>query len=171
MSTTPRSDGQQFTIRSAVLDDEADILEWRNDPFASRMSVGRNVVARAEHAVWYRARLADPDCRMYVAVDERGAKLGIVRFDRIDRTVARVSINVAPHHRGRGVGASLLRVGVETYLAQETGIQSIEAIINASNKASERIFALAHFGDQHAAGESGFFAITYRRRPVNRETT
>ena len=153
----------EFVLRVATAGDSADVLAWRNDPDTREMSGDQSVVSPSDHEDWYAERLARSDCCIYIAVADDDTKLGMVRFDKVNRHTARVSINVSPGHRGRGVGARILQRGIDTYLAANVDVTALRATIRNENAASERIFAQAGFSNRMDAGTPGFFAVRYSR--------
>jgi RimJ/RimL family protein N-acetyltransferase len=154
---------RRFVIRAATAGDSADILAWRNDPRTREMSGSQDVIAATAHAQWYLAKLASPDCCIYIAAADAGAKLGMVRFDRLDRRTARASINMSPEHRGQGLGAKILQRAVDTYLAANVDVTVLQATIKNENAASERIFTQVGFSGRAEIGIPGFFAMSYAR--------
>ena len=153
----------RFIIRKADEQDESDILRWRNDETARIMSERKNIICEAEHSRWYRAKLATSTCCIYIAVGDMGAKLGMVRFDKVEDSVSRVSINVAPDLRVRGLGKKLLRVALDTYWKMNPEIILIEAVIKNDNSISDDVFAKVGFAGHAEADVSDFFKVTLKR--------
>lgn len=153
-----------FILRDAVEDDRDDILIWRNDPLAREMSERRDIISDKEHALWYKKKIAGSQCRIYIAIGDMEKKLGMIRFDiQSIKSHARISINIDPEYRGRGLGRELLQRGIESYLCENRNIQYIDAIIKKENVVSERIFRKAGFNTQSSATIKGFFKLTYIR--------
>jgi RimJ/RimL family protein N-acetyltransferase len=129
-------DGPHVTLRAAREDDVSLIREWRNDAEAVRVSATAGPVSKAEHERWFAAVLADRNRRLWVA-EECGRPVGQVRVD-VDGSRGVLSIVVAPHDRGRGIGQAMLRGAVGeverdglatklTALAREDNVASIHA--------------------------------------------
>lgn len=150
-------------LRNAAAGDADAILAWRNDTLARKMSSSQEVVSPQNHNQWFTARLANPDCRMYVGVSEAGRRVGVIRFDRVSADTAEVSINVAPAGRGRGLGRRLLALGIDRYLFDHPRIETLVATIREDNSPSEHIFTLVGFADRRGADHRGFFTLIYSR--------
>ena len=90
------SDAPQFILRLATLDDESDILTWRNDKVAREISEYQDVISVTKHAAWFRKKLLDPGCKMFIGIGDLQRKMGLVRFDmQGNECVARVSAAMA----------------------------------------------------------------------------
>jgi len=76
---------------------------WQYNCSAEARAVSRNgkPVPFAQHLMWYRSRLASSD-PMWI-IEESLHAVGVVRVDRGTHG-ARISIALAPHARGRGIG-------------------------------------------------------------------
>lgn len=155
--------GPRFVLRPAREDDRDHVLEWRNDPLARRMSDHQRHITASEHTRWFRTKLASSECRMYIAVADLDERLGVVRFDLIQEGVARVSINVVPSLRRRGVGKRLLELGVDCFLATNPDVHRIEAIIKDENAHSAHLFAQVGFSQRSESEIAGFFALSMLR--------
>lgn len=153
-----------FVIRSATTQDEADILRWRNDRIARMMSDKQDIIAEDEHAKWYKTKLTNANYCIYMAIGDLDVKLGMIRFDKLDKGIARVSINLAPDRREKGLGKKLLQRGIDMYLAVNRDVTIIEAIIKNENKISEHIFSQAGFEERTNAGSAEFFKLIYKKR-------
>jgi UDP-2,4-diacetamido-2,4,6-trideoxy-beta-L-altropyranose hydrolase len=129
----------RLCARRATLADEAQLLEWANDPVTRQNAFSQAPIALATHQAWYRKRLQDwPRCHMYVIEsDERGA-VGQVRFERGERMWT-ISYVVAPAHRGRGYGRRVMATALAAFDADEPGADVI-GIVKRENVASRRIF-------------------------------
>lgn len=142
----------RLSLRPAVADDSAFVLDLRNDGEAVRFSVTGRRVAPDEHDAWYRPRLLDPGSRLWIAtVDEE--RVGQVRVDVVTG-VGTVSIAIAEPHRGRGYAVAAL-TELQRALRADLQVMRLEATIDRSNRPSLRAFTAAGF---QPTGESGQFA-------------
>lgn len=126
------------------------IMEWRNDPHTLAMSYHR------DPKIWDRffpeycdTYFTDPALPPFFVL-HGGQPAVFVRFQRIahpenarGRTVD-VSINVAPHARGRGLGIAALRLCAD-YIGRVAGIDCILAEIRKENEQSCRTFIAAGY--------------------------
>jgi UDP-2,4-diacetamido-2,4,6-trideoxy-beta-L-altropyranose hydrolase len=130
-------------LRKAAADDSRDLWLWRNDEQTRRFSRATNAVAWPRHDAWYREKLKDCGSQILVALDA-GVRIGMVRFDQIDKDRFRTNIVVAPAARGRGLGHAILRLGCDR-LIQEHSDATIVAEVRIENIASQRIFEASGF--------------------------
>jgi RimJ/RimL family protein N-acetyltransferase len=116
--------------------DREDLYLWRNDQITRQYSKNDAPVSWATHVTWFSAALAAPTRKIWIGY-AGPEKIGMVRFDEIDRSADRflVSIMVAPSQRGKGFGRSLLQIAIAT-MPNST----LEAEISADNVASRIIF-------------------------------
>jgi RimJ/RimL family protein N-acetyltransferase len=136
-----------LTLRPATAEDEARLLEWRNEPTARAQSRDSDAVRPEDHHRWLSSRLKDPDTLLLVA-ELDGSPAGSVRFDRRGRA-AEIAVTIAAEHRGRGLGREVIALGSER-AAEELGVARIVAYVKPANAASLHAFAAAGFV---AAGE------------------
>ena len=114
-----------FNLFEAGLDDSHDILAWRNHPDTRKNSVNTRAIDEREHELWFKQRLASELCKIYMARDENGLNLGMVRFDiHADAQMAEISIAIAPASQGQGLAALLLRRAIETFDRAELILQA-----------------------------------------------
>jgi RimJ/RimL family protein N-acetyltransferase len=130
-------------LRRASADDEARLLEWRNDAQTRAMAIARAPVPLADHRRWLDVRLRDADTLLMIA-EEDGAPVGTVRLDRHGPGEAELSITIAPAARGRGLARPAIELGLE-HARREWGVEHVTAQIRSENAASLRAFAAAGF--------------------------
>lgn len=141
-------------VRPATLEDARPVLDWANDPVTRSVSFTQSEILWEDHQPWFARRLADPGCRLLIGENAQGAPVGMVRFD-LHEGVATISINIAPAHRGLGLGTDLLLVACRDLLNSGAATQ-IRALIKPDNTASQRAFQRAGFwpsGQVEAAGQ------------------
>lgn len=137
-------------LRPATENDEALILEWRNDPLAIRMSLTTNAVGREEHSRWFQSVLVKPSRRLWIA-EKQGEGVGQVRID-VREAAGEVALTVAPEHRGQGMGKQILDL-LKEELRNDFQVTLLVARVRGSNKASLRTFTSAGFEVVDSAGE------------------
>lgn len=135
-----------FTLRRAVTQDCRLIWEWANDSEARAASFSSDPIQWESHECWYSAKLRDQSCRFYVGVDPDGKAIGQIRFDMTGLEGV-ISISLAPHSRGKGLGPALLVHGVEQFFAQSNA-HTVHAYIKIDNSASVIAFEKADFKDE-----------------------
>jgi UDP-2,4-diacetamido-2,4,6-trideoxy-beta-L-altropyranose hydrolase len=132
-----------MTLRPVTADDSDTLLRWRNDPSVRSRSFQSDIVPHKQHEAWFAAKLVDPDCLFYMAVDRNGTPMGQVRFDRSEPNSV-VSLNVAPELVGMDIGTAMLHTACEK-MRQEWPGTGVVALVKADNAPSARMFIKAGF--------------------------
>ena len=145
MSAAPGEGGVPGTIdlRPARPDDARRLFDWANDPETRAASFDRAAIPWPAHVAWLAAVLADPNRRLWIA-EEAGVPIGQLRVDRAPDGRGVVSIGLAPGARGRGLGRTVLRMGLAAAV-RELGIRRAWAVVIATNLPSRRLFEGAGF--------------------------
>src|SRR5438132_12167694 len=147
-------------LRPASREDAELLFTWANDPDVRRVSFSTAPIPWEEHVDWLEARLRDPDALVFVALSE-GASVGTVRFElRGDR--ATISVALAPHARGRGLGQQTVAAGVEEVL-RATSVSVVNAVVKDGNAASKQAFLAAGFSVDGRMSVGGEPAIRLTR--------
>jgi RimJ/RimL family protein N-acetyltransferase len=119
------------------------LWEWANDPVTRANSFEPDLIPWDQHGSWLTARMHDLGCWFWLAEKPGFGKIGVIRFDR-DGAEATVSICLAPHVRGRGLGSEIICAGCRRLFA-ESGVTVVRALIRTSNRASIGAFTRAGF--------------------------
>ena len=132
-----------LSVRPASEKDALDLLKWRNDPLTREMSIDSEPVALRDHLAWLRNVLVSPkEMLLLGAIDDE--KIGMCRFSiNSSGTQAEVSINLAPHHRGRNFASKLLQSSITTFLRKIP--IDLTARIKPHNAASLKVFEKSQF--------------------------
>jgi RimJ/RimL family protein N-acetyltransferase len=149
-------------LRDATEDDARLLFEWVNDPVVRATSLSRAPVPWDTHVAWLQAKLADPQCRLWIVEDNAGEPLGQVRFDQ-HGTAAEISIGLSAEQRGRGLGPAAIDAAVRRFFA-ESDVSLVEARIRPDNAASITAFGDACFEFVGEASDEGASWLQYARR-------
>ncbi len=144
-----------LTLRPVQEDDAKRTWEWSNEPGTRAASFSSDPILWEDHVRWFRAKLADPNCRFYVASDHAGRPIGQIRFD-VEGVDAEVSISLGAEFRGHGYGAALIRSASQK-LFDESAVGRIHAYLKEANEASARAFLDAGYVDR------GFMEVRARK--------
>ena len=134
---------RMITVRDAVAGDCNLIFQWANDIDTRAASFSSGKISLEEHRNWLSDRLSDANCLLLICSDGQGNPLGIVRFD-ISKDEATVSINLAPHVRGKG-WASFIIIRTTDELFKRRNVSRVNAFIKPENQRSVRAFERAGF--------------------------
>jgi L-amino acid N-acyltransferase YncA len=134
----------KLNIRSATENDSSDLLEWRNDPLTTQMSQNTHSVSQADHEAWFQKTLNTQSIELLICESESSLKeilkIGMVRFDETADNVYKVSINLNPIHRGKGLAKKCLESSINDFNKKDKTNIRLVAEIKASNEASKKIF-------------------------------
>lgn len=150
---------RQITLRPVEPADRRWIWELANDPAARAMSFSTEPIPWDSHCAWMDRRLADPNCRFFIATNEADEPLGQVRFE-LAETGAVISTSLVAGQRGRGYGSALILAACRQ-LFHETKVATVHAYIKPENAASVNAFAKASFSATDDAVVSGHRALHF----------
>jgi UDP-2,4-diacetamido-2,4,6-trideoxy-beta-L-altropyranose hydrolase len=138
--------GQMLALRNAHESDSRLIFEWANDPATRSVSFSTEVIPWETHQAWYLAKLQDPYCIIFMALEAGGRPVGMVRY-QLEGMESVVSINLDPNQRGKGYGAQILKISADR-LFRTGKTRLIHAYIKPDNVPSIRAFTKAGFEEQ-----------------------
>jgi RimJ/RimL family protein N-acetyltransferase len=134
-----------------------------NEPAVREASFNSSPIELDDHRAWFAARLASPDCAIFIAEDEAAEPVGVIRFD-CDGGEAVVSITVAQARRGRGYAHAIISAGCRA-LADERDVERFVAETRPEHHASQRAFTKAGFELVGSFSKDGRPAVRMEARP------
>jgi len=159
-----RMNADRLTLRRAVGADCEQVWQWANAPDVRAASFSSDTIPLAIHVQWFEQKLKDPDCRFWIAEDDRGEGVGQVRFDRRERQAV-ISVIVDASCRGSGCGGLLIWLASRR-LFSENDVELIRAFIKPNNLPSIRAFEKAGYlraKDDTVRGQPAVVMILSRR--------
>ncbi|MFH2066168.1 MAG: UDP-2,4-diacetamido-2,4,6-trideoxy-beta-L-altropyranose hydrolase [Pseudomonadota bacterium] len=154
----------RIELRRAEEGDCRMIYNWANDSNVREASFSSETISWDTHVKWFRNKLKDPKCEMYIARNEEGEQLGQVRFE-MDRNDAVISVSLSPSFRNKGYGREIIEMGTRKILATKN-VKQVRALIKKDNFASIRAFEKASFEKSRldeCSGEQAF-CLVYRKQ-------
>ncbi len=142
-------------VRKANLADESLLLEWANDPTTRANAFSGLQITPQAHQQWFRSRVHNDDCHLYIVENETGKALGQVRFERLDKTWV-VDYSLATVFRGCGMGRLLLDTAFLRFCTDECA-PFVIGEVKIDNLASRRVFESLGFSAEH----EGFETVKY----------
>ena len=138
---------EAIRLRPVSLADADLLFDWVNRPdsLASKLRT-KGPVSRSTHDKWLAARLADPDCFIWV-VERDGRPAGQVRLEGGSGEYSgkyEVDIYIDAEVRGRGSATAGLRSALTELATVRPGARAV-ARIRPGNQASRRLFARLGF--------------------------
>ncbi|MBI2094411.1 MAG: pseudaminic acid synthase [Candidatus Omnitrophica bacterium] len=135
----------KLTIRR-VRDEDCRLLwEWVNEPAVRQSAFRSSHISWEEHLRWFRQKLSDPACLLFVLHAADGTPVSQVRFETKAEGCADVDLSVNAPWRRRGIGVLSLRLALQKVASELPKIKSFIARIKTENTASIRTFEAAGF--------------------------
>jgi len=158
-----------LSLRPVQENDVRLVWEWANDPLTRSVSFSTRKIPWEEHVKWFSGKLAEPNCRFFIALDAAGSPAGQVRY-QIEGEQAVVSVSLAPEQRGKGYGSYILKLSAQRIFT-ETPVTLIHAYIKPDNTASIGAFAKAGYVKSGVTEIMGSPALDYtlRKLPGDKE--
>ncbi len=120
------------------------LWEWTNDPVVRASAFSSETILWDDHVTWFREKLSDGNCRIFVALGPSGVPVGQIRFDRRGVSEADVDIMIDGRFRGLGYASRLIELGANRAF-EEFGINQLNAFVRSENVASAKAFESAGF--------------------------
>ena len=156
---------RRLRLRLAARQDSELLWHWANDPAVRSNSFNPQPISWEDHVRWFDEVLADADRILLIAEDDDGP-LGQIRFDREADGAFEADVSIGTTHRGRGLGAALIRAGVQSLVELHEDVR-VRALVLPHNVASSKSFEAAGFKvvDRRDDGTS-VLEMLVRRRDV-----
>jgi len=152
-----------LTLRRVREEDCRLLWEWANDPQVRAAAFSSDPISWEDHVKWFASKLNDPNCIIFVALDNDGVPVGQIRFDITDKREAEIDVSIDRKRRGLGCGTLLIDKGVEE-IFRTTSVRIVHAFIKPVNVNSIRAFEKAKFKKIGLKAIRGHTAIHYLRR-------
>ena len=129
---------------SRAREDDCELLYlWANEPSVREASFNSDPIGWYEHRQWFRGKIEDPSCTIFIAADQSEQPLGMARFE-IKVKEAVISVSLDSKVRGRGLGAKLIEKASKKMMILKN-IDKINAYIKIENAASVNAFTKAGY--------------------------
>jgi len=136
------ADADRIEVRPADLGDMKQIFSWRNDPFVVARSSSRQIVAWADHEVWFTKALTSGDVQIFI-VEMKNTPIGQLRLDRSANDCI-MSVYLLEPYTGRGFGVRAIREGCMRG-RQTWNTPRVVACVREDNAPGARAFLKAGF--------------------------
>jgi len=145
----------ELSIRRATDEDCYDLWIWRNHPEVRKWCFNTNEIDFEVHKEWFRKKNKDENTRIYIIENEKGKKIGQVRFDINQQAKAVINVNLNPEYFGKGFGSKMIEKATKIFIEEKKDIKTIVAEINDLNIASKKAFERANYTFSHNIFKSG----------------
>ncbi|MGD0792422.1 MAG: UDP-2,4-diacetamido-2,4,6-trideoxy-beta-L-altropyranose hydrolase [Terriglobales bacterium] len=153
---------ESLSIRLVEYGDCKLLWEWANDPVVRASAFSSEPIPWDDHVAWFREKLNDRNCRMFVALDASAVPAGQIRFDQRGASHADVDITVDGRFRGLGYASRLIDLGTN-WAFTEWGLKQLNAFVKPENVASAKAFERAGFKPTETVIVKGQTATHYVR--------
>lgn len=141
-------------LRKAKESDIGDIYRFLHRDFIKKYSEKGERAEWEHHRRWYKFLINSESYLLYIIEDENGRFLGQLKFE-LEGETSIISIYLVERARGRGLGKSILEMGINELLHESDEVDVILAYILEENDASIKIFTSCGFeyeGDEEYGG-------------------
>jgi RimJ/RimL family protein N-acetyltransferase len=132
-------------FRKATATDANLIYQWANDPGARSNSYSNKPIEYEDHLKWFNNKITDPNCTIYIFLNENYAEIGMVRIEvsSLAEKDSTISIIIDAQHRGKGYAQQMIREASIDFTDKTSC--SITAYVFATNMASLKSFQQAGY--------------------------
>jgi UDP-2,4-diacetamido-2,4,6-trideoxy-beta-L-altropyranose hydrolase len=134
---------KEIRLRSVQEDDCRLLWDWANDPDVRTGSFSSEPISWEQHLKWFKSKMADKDCLIFLAADSEGSPIGQARFER-KKDNARISVSVRKGFRDSGYGSRIIELASKKVF-EVFDIQKIDSYIKIENKPSKSAFTNAGY--------------------------
>ena len=130
-----------FRLESVTIDDAALIYQWQSDAVTRRYALNPNIPSWVEHQSWMKNKIQRQQDYFFLIVNvENGEPYGVVRLDELAIEDYLISIFIAPHKHGLGIGLIGLKLVDQCFPGMR-----VHATVLTENVASQRLFTKAGY--------------------------
>lgn len=156
---------RSLTLRKAEVSDIDLYFKWANDPAARANALHPKTITYEEHVPWFKDKIKSADTLLLV-LEENKCPVGQIRFDiEPIKKDAVISYFIAPAYRGKGLGLTILQLGMERLFEQKMNVSNLKAFVKITNIASCRAFErLGFYAHTQNVPQEGFIWYAKNRR-------
>ncbi len=148
----------KLTLRTVRESDKELLFVWANDPETRRNSFNALPIPWADHERWFADRIQDRDTRIFIAQDERGHAVGLVRFHKRGDH-AYLSLSVEQQSRRKGIATKMTILGCEAIFEEWQEIGYVLGEVKRTNEPQRRMCVKTGFLEEDTGGD----VIVYKK--------
>jgi RimJ/RimL family protein N-acetyltransferase len=122
--------------------------EWANDDLVRNNSFNAAKIPYQAHLNWFKKKVKEIDCRLYLFLDKKNTPIGQVRIDKNGQESI-IGISIGVKFRGKSLAAELLKQSTNDYLNMNRN-DIITAYIKIENENSLKVFESAGFCEKES---------------------
>lgn len=154
--------GEKIRLRRACEEDCELFWNWANEQEVRRKAFSSDPIPWEGHVSWFRHSLRNPDCFLFLALDDQDIPIGQIRFDSNGRDEVDVDVSIDKEKRGLGYGNELINLSVEE-IFRISSLRSVHAFVKPDNIGSSKAFEKARFKNLGIEKVKGNVALHYVR--------
>ncbi|MDC3075938.1 GNAT family N-acetyltransferase [Paracoccaceae bacterium] len=132
-------------IRLAEKHDCLDLWKWRNDIKTILTTPSQSPVTYSEHLKWFNKAFNDSNSVIFIGYHQKEKKkFGMIRFDKRNKNLTEVSINLSPRFRGKRLSEKFLNRTLNAVSASNPQF-IISAKVMIGNFVSKKLFKKCGF--------------------------
>lgn len=134
-----------ISLRQARIDDCYYLWNWRNHPEIRKWCFNTDKIEYAKHKEWFARKIKEKGTKIYITENNKGEKIGQIRFELDKKHTAFVNVNLNPDFFGKGFGSKLIKKGTALFSKENPHLKEAVAEIRDENIASKRAFQKAGY--------------------------
>ena len=117
-----------------------------------------------EHQLWYEGALKSSRKMLFI-IHQSDDPICMIRFDLDKDSIScRVSINMNPEHRGKGLSAKCLREALESLSRDKPNLHTVFAEVRKENTKSRKCFEKCNFLDDGSYNRAGTAMLVFKKK-------
>lgn len=156
----------KINIRKAIDEDVHDLYQWRNDELTRTMSRNNKKISFPDHQKWFNDTLANNSRIIYIAEID-SFSIGVVRFDKIKKSLYEVNIDINPKSRGKNFGMKVTALGI-LELEKDKNAKAIFSTVKKVNIPSLKLFERLGFRMTETDESYNYYLLNIKE-DLNRE--
>lgn len=137
-----------ISLRSLVLEDQARLLRWRNQPEIAAQMYSDHTITTSEHERWFQLATGDAPGRLYRVVEAGPDPIGLVSLTDIDLGTCTWGGYIGDlDWHGRGAGTAALWLSLDEAFVR-LQLDTVFVEVFASNRRAAEMYARFGFQEQ-----------------------
>jgi len=157
---------KKFRLRRACQEDYRLFWSWVNDPGVRQSAFSKAYIPLEENHSWFFRKIQDPNCIIFIALDESDCPIGQVRFDIKEAGEAEIDVSIDKAQRGLGFGGAIIDAATEE-IFKNTSVKEVNAFVKPDNIPSLKAFERAKYNPTGLADLEKEKAVHLKRRSNN----
>ena len=150
-------------MRKANESDIADIYKYLHRDFIKKYSEVGEKAEWQNHRRWYKFLINSSNYLLYIIEDENGRFLGQLKFE-LEGETSIISIYLLKEIRGKGLGRSIIEMGLEELQHESDEVDVVLAYILEENEVSVNLFKSCNFEYEREEDYGGLDHLLYIKR-------